>query len=390
MRLGDRRYRLLLILLLVVLMGASAYLLGWHVWGSHHLRAARAALERRDFRHADTHLRAYLAVWPKEPTAQLLAARSARRQGNVGQCLQHLRWCQNSADLREAVDLEYRLNRLKASDLLEAEALLAQCFSHPQDANTPLILEAVIQSSLKLLSAATTLGLLAKDELVEPYVARTRRAVDLWLELRPGPFDRAEGLVWRGQLEKFTKGEKALADFRKALDLNPNHFDAAMHLAMYVMEADPEQAIASLERLNQRYPKNALVRYDLASAYRAMGRLEKARQLFDDMLADNPNEVSALIERGYLSLDRQEVEDAERRFRRALELAPANARGYLALSCCLQLRGNAREAKPYREKFQQLEAEEKRFREEAARQLERTLKRDAAKRVPAGSAEVGP
>jgi pentatricopeptide repeat protein len=304
--------------------------------------------------------------------------------------LEHLRWCRKSADLREAVDLEYRLIRLNESDLIEAEALLAQCFAHTQDDNTPLILEAVIPSNLKLLSAATTLGLLPKDELVEPYMARTRRAVDLWLELRPGPFDQAEGLVWRGQLEKFAKEEKALADFRKALDLNPNHFDAAMHLAMYVFETDPEQAIASFERLNQRYPENALVRYYLASAYRAMGRLEKARQFFDEMLAANPNEVSALIERGYLSLDQQEVEDAERRFRRALELAPGNARGYLALSCCLQLRGNEREAKPYREKFQQLEAEEKRGREKAARQLEMALKHDAAQRVPHGLAEVGP
>jgi tetratricopeptide (TPR) repeat protein len=383
MSVGGRRLKVVSILLLVLLVGPAAYLLGLYSWGNHHIHAARAALDRRDFRQADTHLQEYLDVWPDEPTVRLLAAQSARRQGEFDRALEHLRVCRSRSKLQDAVDLEYRLIRLKKGDLAEAGALLAQCASGLQDASTPSILEALIEGSLQFLTTAATLELLSGGELVEPYMDRTRRAVDLWLQLRPGPPDQAEGLVWRGQLEKLAKQDsKALADFREALELRPDHFDATMHLAMHVVQADPGQAIVYFERLRREHPENNLVRFSLASSYRGVGRLEEAQSLLDDMLASNPDDVPALIERGYISLDRQQVEDAEHRFRKAIALAPVNSRGYLALSCCLQLLNNETEAKQCRERFQQLEADHKRSMDEAARQFEMELKRTASYSTP--------
>ncbi len=176
--------------------------------------------------------------------------------------------------------------------------------------------------------------------------------------------------MWRGRLYGFANDSaRARADFRKALELDPDHLDARMYLALSVAQELPEEAVAHFHRLCQQYPDNKVARFSLASTRRALGQLEEARQVLDEMLASNPNDVSVLIERGYIALDTQRVEDAERWLRRAVELAPSDARSHLALSCCLRVAGKETEAKHYQDRFQQLEAEQTSRREETIRQI---------------------
>src|SRR5690349_7026049 len=69
-----------LLALIVFFFGFAGYRAYDWLWGSEtHVRAAREALDRRDFVAADTHLRAYLEAHPKSAEAHLLAAQTARR-----------------------------------------------------------------------------------------------------------------------------------------------------------------------------------------------------------------------------------------------------------------------------------------------------------------------
>jgi hypothetical protein len=60
-------------------VGLGGYFAACQAWAEHHYRAARAALERRDFSEARAHLLLCLQARPGSGRAHLLAARAARR-----------------------------------------------------------------------------------------------------------------------------------------------------------------------------------------------------------------------------------------------------------------------------------------------------------------------
>src|SRR5260370_10191313 len=70
--------RCLAIVVLLALTALGLTVAGRHLWTGHHLRAARSAAERYHNAEAEQHLRECLKVWPRDPEALLLAARTAR------------------------------------------------------------------------------------------------------------------------------------------------------------------------------------------------------------------------------------------------------------------------------------------------------------------------
>src|SRR5947209_2912451 len=64
---------------LLMMFGFGAWMGGLQVWAWYHYRAARDAVERYHTPDAVKHLKSCLNVWPNDPDALVLAARSARR-----------------------------------------------------------------------------------------------------------------------------------------------------------------------------------------------------------------------------------------------------------------------------------------------------------------------
>jgi tetratricopeptide (TPR) repeat protein len=355
----KRRY--LALMLLLPLVGIIAYQVGVYCWGSYHYRTAEQALERRDFAQASLHLQKCLEVWPNERLVRLLAAQTARRQGQFDEALHQLRLCARHNDSDDALILEHRLLRVQKGDLKEVDLLLSFCDEHPETPDTPLILEAVIEGTLKGMPAPfSTNRTLDKGEAA-PRVKRTHRAVNLWLQLRPNPADQVQGLVWRSWTSALANDHlSAVADLRKALEIDPDHLVARLRLVHAVAQKAPQEALAHLEILSRRHPDKYQVTIQLATLYRGLGQLEEARQLLDEVLASHPKDVSALIERALLALDLDQLDEAESQLRLALSLAPNEPEVHLALSRCLRLRGREAEAKVFQEQFQRLEDEAKR------------------------------
>lgn len=107
----------------------------------------------------------------------------------------------------------------------------------------------------------------------------------------------------------------------------------------------------------------------LAVGRHGLGQFEEARQLLDELLAANPKNFPALVERGRLALDAQQPAEAEASLRRAEALAPDHADVNLQLGRTLQLLGRTQEVQRYQERFRQIDAAQKRERDERVAKL---------------------
>ncbi len=87
------------------------------------------------------------------------------------------------------------------------------------------------------------------------------------------------------------------------------------------------------------------------------------------MLAESPDDVASLLERGKVALDDEQAADAERWLRRAERLAPELPEVHLALARCLTLAGRSAEAHRYQERFAQLDTQHRAKQTEAHAKL---------------------
>lgn len=347
----NRKLRVRLLLGLVALGGLGVY--AFQSSKNQDRAAADRALAHRDFQTAGDHLDRYLSTHAGDGSARLLAAQIARRSGNYAAAADHLRQCSQEPGQSPAVELERRLLAAQQGDLREIGSLMQEYGKGSRTPETALVAEAVAVGILgKLPPPGADPNI---PPAAAPFVAVARQAADLWLELRTEPKDRAAGMVWRGHLAALGGDHAgAVAGLRRALELDPDSFDARFYLALAVLQTDPAQTAEHLAALRNRRPNDPRVRYALASCYRALGRLDAAAKLLDEALAANPNDVSALVERGNAALDLGRTGEAEQFLTRALQIAPNAAPVHLGLSRCFQLSGRPEKAKEHHDRFLQL------------------------------------
>lgn len=378
MRWGSWQTKSLFVTLLLA-AGLGGYRISRAVEGRVHYRAADQALTRRDFRQASLHLRRCLEFWPDDPALLLLAAQSARRGGDVDAALQHLRsyrrW--NGADA--AHQLEVDLMAVERDESAVVDQLQARCLSAPAHPHADLILEVVIPARLRRLDAAYHAG----QSLLEGPAGQVRVDVEKclaqWRQLKPGQADQAQAWHWHGKMQLFIDQQAAAADFRAALKLAPDHFDARLDLAVALAESDLREAAEHLEVLRQRAPRNVQVRVILASYRRNLGQLAQAQSILDEVRTERPDHPFALIESGKVALDAGNPGAAERFLRRAAVLAPQESFVHLALSRCLYLTGNELEAKRHEQRYREIEGDRiqaQRSREEQGRAWRKHMERE--------------
>ena len=158
------------------------------------------------------------------------------------------------------------------------------------------MLEALIEGSLKTLEVALSLERSTYGEIKAVNITKPLFVVDLWLAHRPGQADQVQGLFWRGLIHYFaTDLPQSQADFRKVLELDPDHLYARLFLAHYVAKEAPRQAVAQLRLLRQLYPEDVQVSFELAALLHGLGQLAEAGQLLDETLAAKPDHVAALV-----------------------------------------------------------------------------------------------
>jgi tetratricopeptide (TPR) repeat protein len=334
-------------------------LAGWAAWSASrpdHLRDAHTALEKRDFATASAALARHLTDNPADADARLLAARTARRAGELSAAADHLKLHAQRHGTNEAAALESGLLAAHAGNRSEAERLFAIYRAQADSPDAPFVMEAYLETTLKTLAPTPDVRFDAERDDPEA-VARLHAAADQWLRSRPGAADQVQGLVWRGRVHLYARQQpECVAALREALARDPDHFDARFHLALALASEAPAEAADHLEVLLQRRPDDRRLRYFLATARRTLGHLAEARRLLDNMLAENPRDVSALVELAHLNMDEQKISEAEKLLGQALALAPDMPEPNIAMSRCQQLASRPDEAARYRKRFEEIES----------------------------------
>jgi predicted Zn-dependent protease len=321
-------------------LAATAYAATCFLRAEYEFRAARQALEHRDFAGAHDHLGRCLQLWPAPDPRRFLAAQTARRAGAYDDAERLLADCARRRPKSQAVARERDLLRAERGGLngaLEASLWAAAEEGGP---GVPLVLEA-----------------LARAYLYSYRLDDALRTLEAWLRLQP---EEAGAFLWRGWVWQAKEDvPRALADYRRTLDLDPEYFDARLHLAQLLAASgeDPAEAADHLERLRQRQPENPTVLLVLAHCRRRLAQPAEARRILDALLAGHADSAAALRERGALALSEGDTAAAEDWLRRSVAADPYDYESAYQLGQCLERLGRKDEAREYLDRSARIEAD---------------------------------
>lgn len=347
------------VILVAVLVVAGSALLADHVATRRRmdrlLADANAAIDRREFASASARINEYLRDRPDDLPVRLLAAQTARRQGDLDAAHSHLRYFQEHGGPDEPRLREQQLLLAQEGDTTDVDVLMESCLEPSPPPDVDLVLEVAIEQQLKRLEKAFNAGMTLVDGPHGKARAQTEQAIAIWLERRASPADQVHGLIWRGQLHLLTDQRAAIADFRRATEIDPEHVGARINLARSLIEYDVNEAARHLEALHARDPLDPQVTMRLAQVKRGLGRPAEANGLLDQLLQRRPTDAAALLDRGKGALDLGRPAEAEPFLRRVLEQSPDDPFVHLAFSRCLLLTGREAEAKRHEQHYKELQ-----------------------------------
>jgi Flp pilus assembly protein TadD len=321
---------------LLLVASISAWGVYWHRTESI-LHDAESALDRHDYDGASQLLARYLHARPNDGRGHLLAARAARRAQRYDEAEEHLRVCQRLGYDQDAVALERTLSDVQRGNTRAEKQLWTRVEAN--DPHVLAILEVLIQ------------------EYIDSYrLGRALDALKLYLERRPNDVPALLGRAY--VFERLLYFGEATDDYRRAVALAPDNDAARLRFAeSLLIVGPPSEALAQFETLRTRSGDSPAVLLGLAKSRRQLGQTEKAKQLLDTLLKDQPRHAAGLVERGKVALDQEQYEEAESLLRRALEFAPHDRELHHNLSVALREEGRAEEAAQEMARVQEIDSD---------------------------------
>jgi predicted Zn-dependent protease len=164
--------------------------------------------------------------------------------------------------------------------------------------------------------------------------------------------------------------DRAVAKYRRAVEIDPDHEEARLGLAVTLLESrDFAGAAVHLERLRRDQPDNLRIAVGLAECRYALDEPAVAIALLDDLLAQKPDFAPALALRGRIAVENGDHVAAETWLRQAVERNPSDSQARYTLIRCLHRNRKSREAERHEKWLLQREKDVKRFHEIVTRDL---------------------
>jgi len=164
-------------------------------------------------------------------------------------------------------------------------------------------------------------------------------AVIKFKEEKEEKIKEASKLYQKG-VKEAERGEysKAIKDFRKVLDVMPQHVDARRNMAMaYLESGDVEKAKEHLQECLQLDPNNSWTNLLLGNIYARHERnLDAAEFFFQKCHEINPNDNIMLNNYAALLMEKGNLNKAKELFEKALTLDPSYPNTYYGLAVLLQ------------------------------------------------------
>jgi Tfp pilus assembly protein PilF len=306
--------------------------------------AAQQAIETRDFPAALAHLDRCLEAWPGDAATLFLAARTARRAGDLDRAEEHLVRCRrlSAADPRTEpgdIKLEWALLQAERGRLNEVEAKLL-AWLHENHVDSILILET-----------------LSWQHMLTGRFPDARRELDAWLHRQPDDYEALVRRAWVAEHPPFDF-PSAIDGYERALSLQPERDAVRLRLAELLVERNlPKRALEHAALLYDKSPNDPAVILCLARCRRLLGDFAMAEQLLDALLTAQPDHPQALAERGVLAQQMGRLGEAERFLGLAVARDPYDRTINYHLSQILRRLGKNDEADKYKERVDQADAD---------------------------------
>src|SRR5437870_3371500 len=236
--------------------------------GAIHWRKAEAAIHDREFFLARDHLNKCLEFWPFSGELHFLMARTCRRAGDRAGWSFHLFAAERLQRPKEQIALEHRLYEAQTGNVWSAEETLEN-YLQDEHADYELVFEA-----------------LAEGYFVNNSSPDLQRLTSQWLQLFP---DAWLPHIYRGHAYSLESSQnQAVAEYRRALDLNPEHEPARIWLANALVDTGQFQEALQLFELSlQSNPGSFQALYGLASCQLSLGNAQAARRAIQQLLFGN-------------------------------------------------------------------------------------------------------
>jgi Flp pilus assembly protein TadD len=146
--------------------------------------------------------------------------------------------------------------------------------------------------------------------------------------------------------------EEARAEYSRTIAIDPKMSEAYLNLGMMLLDKHEEAAaVTPLRKAVELLPAQSRPRYLLAVALDRSGDHAGAAASFEALLHLNPNDAGAILYLGWAALRQGKPEEAEKRFRRALEVQ-ASTEGRRGLAQSLDAQKKPEAAAAYRDYLQ--------------------------------------
>ena len=146
-------------------------------------------------------------------------------------------------------------------------------------------------------------------------------------------------------LEEAGRESEAALAYERAARAQPPYPPAQYNLALIRRrQGQLHEATRYLREALEQTPGFRVARYELGQCLTQLGQEDAARACFDDLLADDCNDIEARRAIAEMDIDHCRFADAVEQLEQCLALAPEDAAATLALGACLQELGRLDEA----------------------------------------------
>jgi len=144
--------------------------------------------------------------------------------------------------------------------------------------------------------------------------------------------------------------DEARAEYARTVAIDPKMSEAYLNLGMLLLDKQEDAAaIAPLRKAVELLPAQSRPRYLLAVALDRSGDRAGAAESFEALLHLDPNDITAIDYLGWAVLRKGKPDEAEARFRRALEVQPKEPEARRGLAQSLDAQKKPETAGAYRD-----------------------------------------
>jgi tetratricopeptide (TPR) repeat protein len=261
---------------------------------------------------------------------ELLLSRAYRKRGKFEECREHL----NRAHSLGMSDDRYR------RELVLVRAQKGEIPAHEMNKQLAVLLSDPNGDAAEITES------FANGYLVNQRYTEAMRLLDAWHLDFP---DDAQPHYMRGIIWEYLGSlEAAENEFRRALELQPTHYPAAMALGNFLVKRRRvEESLSFFELCAEATFEGPAARVSAARCLRLLGKLAEARSRIEQVLADDPDLLAARIELAHLDIAVGQYDRAIPWLRRAVKERPSDTDARFALATALAACGQRDEARQH-------------------------------------------